>query len=229
MDTNALLSIAFSIVSNFCNVVSVPPEAVPQSTNDLATYSIGRQYFPLDMYLRHKHGTQFWIRNGAVQIYCYPGNYYSLQDPRLIPNYVGSSTISSNDVFLMATNIVRRLMKAYDPLTNTLPVLSKAKPYKGKEVPFYRVNWPDPMNPQVLSLANVEVDARSQRAVEVSIIGPAFGDEAQVQRIKNLVFAEPDSYARHLKLLSNLVYGADSQCSAPVLSTNSTQLFPLFK
>ena len=116
MDTNAILSVAFAIIANFTNVVYVPPQAVPRSENDLGAYQIGRRYFPLDLYLKHKQGNQFWIREGAVYQYETPESYFSLQDPKLIAKYVVTAKLSSNEVFQLASITVRQLVKNGDPL-----------------------------------------------------------------------------------------------------------------
>src|ERR1043165_6534912 len=161
MDTNAVLSIAFSIVSNFTQVVYVPPDSVPQNISDLEAYHVGRgRYFPLDIYLRHKRGTEFWIMNGAVNLYMTPRSFFRLQDPKLIPKFIGSAKLSSNQVVELAGSSVRRLVKNGDSFTNVTPVVKLAKPYQGGFIPFYEVKWADPTSPKY-RLAEVEVDAQT--------------------------------------------------------------------
>ena len=58
--TNALLSIGFSIVSNFTNVVPVPADAVPTSVEDLREFVILCPPYvlvPLQLSLVHRRGT----------------------------------------------------------------------------------------------------------------------------------------------------------------------------
>lgn len=123
IDTNALLSIAFSIVSNFTNAVYIPPHSVPQNTSDLEAFGVARHLYPVDVYLRHKKGTQFWIINGAVQLYYTPGTCFGLQDPSLIEKRLGPARLGTNQVLDLATNAVRRLIKSGDPLAGIAPVV----------------------------------------------------------------------------------------------------------
>src|SRR3954452_21862682 len=109
MDTNALLSIAFAIVTNFANILELPPQSVPQSKSDLEAYRIGSgPYSPTDVYLRHKSGSEFWIRNGVVRTFETPDSFFNLQDTRLIPKFVGSSQMTTNEVLDLATDTMRQ-------------------------------------------------------------------------------------------------------------------------
>src|SRR6185295_13042536 len=101
--TNALLSIGFSIISNFANVVPIPEGYVPQSRSDLQAVVVGSPYSPTDLYLIHKRGTSFWIRDGVVYRYLHPGSLFELQNSDQLYRYEGTSKLTSNDVIRVAT------------------------------------------------------------------------------------------------------------------------------
>ena len=69
LDTNTLLTIAFSLISNFTNVVSIPPDAVPQSPADLERCPIGSPSSPIHLFLTGTKGTEFSILGGVVSRY----------------------------------------------------------------------------------------------------------------------------------------------------------------
>lgn len=188
IDTNAVLAFTFSIISNFTSVVYVPPEQVPKCKADLKFCSVGRSFFPLDVYLQSKQGSSFWIANGVVEQFHAPKTYFELQDPERISEFVGTATLSSNEVFALADTTIRRLIKTGDPLAGITPRITVAKPYKGQTVPFYDITWPLPENPQVFSIARVGVDARSGRIVLLSLRDTRFYDMALFQQISNRVY-----------------------------------------
>lgn len=185
MDTNALLSIAFSVISNFTSQVPVPPASIPQKADQLEEFSVGRPFFPFDMYLRSKGGGEFWIRNGAVGVYRCQGSYFTLQDPRLIANFTGTSV--SNEVFELGLSTVRNLLRTEAPLKGIQPVVKMAKPYKGNEVPFYDIRWPRPENPQIISIAEIELDAQRGLVVSLCLADPSFRDAERLAQISNVV------------------------------------------
>jgi hypothetical protein len=69
IQTNLLLSIGFSLVSNFTNVVPVRPEAVPTKIDDLKHYVVGSPNSPIHLYLVDRQGTEFWLDGGVVYSY----------------------------------------------------------------------------------------------------------------------------------------------------------------
>lgn len=211
VDTNALLSIAFSLIANFTNVVYVPPEDVPQSTNDLLTYGIGSPYSTVEVGMRHKAGTGFVIVDGAVQTYHNPRrSFYEMEQPWLATNFFGSPKLSSNEVLDLATRAVRGLVKTNalrelptrlitslaktgDPLRNLVVGISHAKPFQGHEIPFYQVVWHDTNVPPGAQhrVADVRVDARTGLIVSLSLADSAFCDPARTREIMAKVY-KPD-------------------------------------
>lgn len=187
IDTNALLSIAFSMIASFTNIVEVPPAWVPTKASDLERCIIGRPGWPVHLILTHHSGTEFWINNGAIYSYSSPGSFFTLQDPSLVPNFVGTTTLSSNDVLRIAESALRQLVKSGDPLRGGPPIVQQASEYKGQRVPFFRVRWPKP-TPGDLA-AQVEIDGRTARIVCLDTWGEGFRDAAFQAEINKRVHA----------------------------------------
>ena len=146
IDTNALLSISFALISNFSRVVDVPPDGVPRDRSDLVKYVIGTPLLPDSVYLVHRKGTEFWLDWGTVEGYRAPGSYFQLQAPRRIPKFVGTTSLSSNDVFEIAARALRQLVKHGNPLTNGVPwvkrrlrTMASASPCSGSTGPTQTV------------------------------------------------------------------------------------------
>ena len=199
MDTNAIICLSLTIVSNFVKTVQVAPEVVPRGTNDIETIIIGRQYFPLDVFLHDRRGNQFWIRHGVVCQFLTTNSYFTLQDPHRIGDYVGVAKLSSNEVFRLATTTMTQLLKNGNPLQAVRPVIKAAKPFNGQQVPFYDVIWPDPVNPAIIHIADIEVNAQSGNVVALNHFNHAFDDDAQLLQLSNLVFQTTFSPGRRLE------------------------------
>jgi hypothetical protein len=205
MDTNAVLGLALTIISNFASVVHVAPESVPRDKDSVAVFTIGRRFFPLDMYLKDKRGDQFWIMHGVVGLYETPQSYFTLQDPNLIQGFVGTPKLSTNEVLQLCAGTMQRLVCTGDPLAHVQPIIRAAKPYHGRPVPFYEISWPTPEN-RILAIAHVEVDAANGVVVGLGVFDFGFDDNARVAQI------------------SNLVYKGDSPKEPPRQETNSIRL-----
>ncbi len=192
IDTNALLSVAFSLIANFTNVVPVPSDAVPQYPADLAKCVVGSPSSPTDLYLVHKRGTEFWINGGVVYRFRSPGSFFELQDAKSIANYTGTSILESNDVVRVAATALQRLIKSKDPLlngTNGAPKIQYASYCQGARIPFYKVIWPRiRYGPE--RGADVEIDGRTGRIVFLHLWDMAFRDPMHAQKLSKLVYTE---------------------------------------
>lgn len=200
--TNTLLSIGFSIVSNFANVVPIPPEQLPTRVEDCQ--QVGVILPPLvwsfDLGLIHKRGTFFHISNGAVFIYRSAGSYAGAQYPEEIPRFTGLASLSTNQVVELATRTVERLVKkGPNPIAGLPPKVfhegneeyrgdGKKSEFYGK-IPFYTVTWPDRTRMAGFETAAlVEIDARNGSITQVQLWDEAFEDQALLQVISNRVY-----------------------------------------
>src|SRR6266404_3541684 len=111
VDTNQLLSIAFTLISNFANVVEIPRQEVPQLREDLTKVLIGSPHSPVDLYLVHKRGSEFWLSDGVVYQYYSPISFFHMQDFSRRTGLVGPATLSSNEVVGQAIQVMGRLVK----------------------------------------------------------------------------------------------------------------------
>ena len=193
VDTNALLSIAFSLITSFTNVVSVPSDAVPHDRADLTKILVGSPSSPTDLYLVDRKGTEFSISGGVVYRYRSPGSYFELQDPKLIPSFEGTSTMDSNDVIHVTASVLQRLIKTQDPLlneSNGAPKIIYPGPRRGGPIPFFRVIWPRiSRGPE--KGAEVEIDGRTGTIVFIHLWDSAFRDPVAAKRIREQVYTAP--------------------------------------
>src|SRR2546421_3368995 len=96
LDTNLLLSIGFSMISNFAQVVHIPAEMIPRSRTDLQRCDIGAPFSPTYLYLVDTSGTRIRIMDGVVRSFASSSSYF--EHPELAYKRTGVSTMSSNDV-----------------------------------------------------------------------------------------------------------------------------------
>lgn len=183
--TNAVLSIAFAVVSNFAYKVGIPQGEVPKTTNDLSSYTIGDPHSPLDVYLTHKSGAMFGIRDGAVNMFEARESFVHVQDSAHLKQLLGKSIVSSNQVLELATTIANRLVKGKNPLAGITPTLRSAGTNaEGREIPFYTIVWPKShRTPGFDCLAAIEIDARDGRLSCLELHDPGFSDYTLTERL----------------------------------------------
>jgi len=201
VDTNALLSIAFSMLANFSNIVEVPHQAVPMGVDDLEKCVLGSPNSPVDVTMVHKKGTRFFISRGSVCDFCTPGSFRELQDPKQLPKFLGEPTLDSNAVLRLATTTLQRLVKTGDPFTNGPPKLTIPHLSDGQSLPFYYISWPTKSKRQSLRYAAfMEIDARKGLITSMHLVDDEFYDYAFAQQISNRVYT-PDPPRKRPELL----------------------------
>jgi hypothetical protein len=107
VNTNELLSIAFSLITSFTNVVNVPPQGVPHSSGDVARIGLINPTTRFDLYLAQREGYEYWIRDGVVQGYASPDSFFRGQGVDVPVRLRGQATLSSNQV---PTNLITAVM-----------------------------------------------------------------------------------------------------------------------
>jgi hypothetical protein len=193
VNTNAFLKIGLALVAHFAAAVHLPPAAVPHSTNDLAKWSVGSPPRTpiLVLGFETRDGALFAVQYGAVHAFRTRDSYFAIQDPDLIPGFVGRANFSSNQVVAIAGDALRRLSLHGDPTKNLpLRVESAGRTRDGQDIPFYRLRWLDTNN-VTGQVAQVEVDARDGAIVSVFLTSGKFCDFALARRIKSEVY-HPD-------------------------------------
>jgi hypothetical protein len=185
IDTNQLLSIAFSLISQFANVVEIPPDHVPTSQKDIIKLTIGSPGSPLDTYLVTRRGESFWIWNGIVARYESPDSYYLSQNFEALSRLAGPATISSNQAIEKATQVMKRLAKAGKPLDGVTP---QFKASQAENVHFYNVTWPVENSVHSAGLGEIEIDGRTGRVVFLQLWDRDFYDFAFAAEISNRVY-----------------------------------------
>jgi hypothetical protein len=186
--TNELLSISLAAIGAFTNIVSIPPKAVPTTTNEIARFAIN-PWRPTEVYITHSLGTDFWIRDGTIKSFCSPGSYSKLQDPDLIPKFFGVATLTTNELIAFGLNIVRKLLKRESHLSTTTPDIRTPGIVLGTNVPFVTLSWPGTNKDSAFRYAvEVEIDARSSAVTWLDLQDSAFFDPAIASAILRTIF-----------------------------------------
>jgi len=188
LDTNQLLSIAFSLIANFTNVVHVPPQGVPHSRADLTRIGIINPTTRFDLWMVQREGYEYWIRDGVVQGYASPDSFFRGQGLDVPDRLRGRPTLSSNQVVELAIGILSRLGKTGNPAEKIRPTV---KTTGQADLPFYRLRWPVSPDPLIAPVAEVEIDARDGSVVAIELRAPEYYDPAFAREISNRVYTPP--------------------------------------
>ena len=167
----------------------------PRCVDDLKSCVVGGPSSPTQLYLVHQRGTEFWLAHGIVYGYACPGSFFRLQDPALVPEFAGTTTLSSNQVMQTAAGAVRRLARNDNIIRDAPPKVQYAGTYMGSRIPFFRVTWLDPGS-AASRLAEVEIDGRTGTIVGVQLFSPRFWDQERAAEIERQTGApEPSPLA----------------------------------
>ncbi|MHB8522302.1 MAG: hypothetical protein ACYDH9_16300 [Limisphaerales bacterium] len=192
INTNALLSVGLALVGRFTEIVYVPPQGVPQATNDLQKYVLGNPFIAtnVDLYLVHRRGTEFWTHDGAVDRFRTPGALFYLQyadTPTRLARFFGTPRFSSNQVVDLATTTLRRLTVHGDPLKNRPLLVQPGEIILGKQLPYYTLTWQDTNNVSGY-VAQVEIDARDDWITWLDLRSTNFFDYVLAAEIRDRVY-----------------------------------------
>ena len=188
VNTNELLSIAFSLITSFTNVVNVPPQGVPHSQADLTRIGLINPTTRFDLWLVQREGYEYWIRDGVLQGYASPDSFFRGQGLDVPVRLRGRPTLSSNQVVELATGILGRLGKTGNPAEKIRPTVETARQ---ADLPFYLLTWPVSTNPLVSPAAEMEIDARDGRVVDIHLWAQEYYAPAFAREISNRVY-KPD-------------------------------------
>ena len=175
VDTNQLLSIAFTLISNFTNVVEIPTDHVPTRRQDLVKLVVGSPVSPVDIYMAHRLGDEFWFRDGIVHQYQSPDSFHHRQDITRRAQFLGPATLSTNEVLERATHIMRKLARTGRSVDSIPPKIDAAW---SPDIHFFEISWPVPNSSFHNGLGSIEIDARTGRTVFVQLWGQEFYDFA---------------------------------------------------
>jgi hypothetical protein len=198
VDTNALLSIAFAVISNFSTKVQIPPGSVPRNVGEVQRILIGSPLCPIDVYMALGEGTQFTMEHGVIQHFRSQNSFLTYHEP--FSKFVGTSILSSNQVVQLTAETLMRLERHGHPLSDAVPVVYYAGPryaqlLQGKEIPFWEVSWRNPRE-HMENMAVVEVDGRSGDIVSLNLYDWGFFDTAFELEISNRVYTADATPAR---------------------------------
>jgi hypothetical protein len=188
IDTNTLLSIGFSLLAQFTNVVRLPTDVVPQQPGHLQRYLIGTPNSPIDLFLAHSGGTSFLISHGIVQRVLSPKSFFHLQDPKSLNKFIGEPVLSLTQITNIAVTVVKRLANHNPHFLQQVPVIKCGPTLAQGTVPFYQIHWPVDQNTSFAYAAKVEIDARRGEIVFLDLRDPVFYNETYEINISNRVY-----------------------------------------
>jgi hypothetical protein len=193
--TNQLLTIAFSIVTNFTSLVEVPTDCVPRTLADIKHYGIGSPSSPIDIGLTQTNGGHFGVCDGVVSYFDSERSVFHEQDPGKLWKYSGTAILTTNEALLLASNTLQRLIVTNHAArglaaTRGAPKVHQAGIYEGQHLPFFKIEWPSITEGPYG--ANIEIDGRTAKVVHLVLFDDVFRDYALDAKIRRQVYT-PES------------------------------------
>jgi hypothetical protein len=185
--TNALLSISFGLITNFCALIPGSQVYSPKTPAELHDCIVGSPSSPIELQVATAGGADFGIAEGAVYYFLTPGSLFRQGDPRQLDNYAGAAVLTSNQVIQIASNTLCHLLKTNASLSNGKPKLRQGGLYKGERMPFFQVEWTAITPGAHMHGADVEIDARTGKVVFLQLFDDAFFDPVASKEIGKLV------------------------------------------
>lgn len=189
INTNALISLSVSVVTNFAQLVGIGDYRVPADRTELSQCMIGDGVSPTAVYFEDQSGYRFWVRNGVVWRFSAPGSFENWnRNPARIGVSSEDAKLSTNQAVKIASETVTRLAKGWNPTVQRTPVVVTPQRVRGEQPPFYFVSWPttNPF-PLIRWSAFVEMDARNGKITFVELKDRGFNDYAKSIEISNRV------------------------------------------
>jgi hypothetical protein len=201
-DTNLLMSLGFSIISNFAGLVPLPEKAAPpQSLAQLRKCLIGSPKSPADISFWGTNGCSYHISGGFVNSFDCPGSYFHFEDPTRIFKFEGASVLTEKQGVEIASNVVQRLAKATEWWTNGPPRVHR--PYRAERIPFFLVEWSDTGTDH--RSIELEIDGRTGKVVSFSTTSSIFYDSTFFRAIQSRVYTpEPHKPRDRVNLVEKL-------------------------
>jgi hypothetical protein len=186
VDTNALLSVAFSVMAAFTDAVNVPHGPAPARKEVLLEYRLGTpEWIPAgEMYLADRQWRRFWIRDGAVWRFSCLESYRDNRGATSGPDLSEGPSIKQSAAIAAAAKAISSLATGGNPVASITPRLRiPGKPEEN--IPFYWITWPTTNSrghPDFVAF--VEVDARSGLTTFVELRDERFSNKALAERAK---------------------------------------------
>ena len=177
INTNLLLSIGYSIVTNFAHLVPIPEKDIPMAPSDLRIYAVGPGHSPVDFRMVNRaSGANYEVVDAVVQYFQSAQDYFLEQEPRRIGKYDGASVFTSSEVVYQSSNILQRLIRTGAPLTNGPSEIRQAGVFEGHRIPFFRIDWPPPSGRKGPVGARMDIDGRTGKVVLLNLLDTPFLD-----------------------------------------------------
>ena len=109
-------------------------------------------------------------KNGFIDSFRAPKNWFSIQDPDEIPHYYGKSTLSTNQIIEFALEVVSKWGYPISALNNPPKMEGPFDLENGEHVPYCRVEWycEDNMDTWTQPEVRVDIDTQNKRLAGIS-------------------------------------------------------------
>lgn len=195
--TNMLLSLSFGVITNFCAALPPGSARVPAGPQELRVCAVGSPNSEVDLHVAGPGAARYGIRDGAVYYFSTEGSFFREGDPSRLSRYAGNAVFTSNQVLVLVSNTLQRLLKHSASLSSGLPRILQGGVFEGKRIPFFQVEWPHVTPRMPVDAAVVEVDARTGMIVFMHLLDDVFFDpDATSQLRKKVLEPEPSGQAR---------------------------------
>ena len=113
-------------------------------------------------------------------------SYFNLQEPEMLPKFLGATQFTSNQVLEVAEKSIRKLIKSGDPLVGLAPLIKSGGRYREQTIHFYEVSWPV-KNEGAGEAARIEIDARTGEVTSLILWDLGFRDQTFAQQLSRAV------------------------------------------
>ncbi|HVV73959.1 MAG TPA: hypothetical protein VHI52_21070 [Verrucomicrobiae bacterium] len=192
IDTNLLLGIVFSIITNDMSRVPAPDDCIPKSINDIRIKGVGSPNSPIDIAVQCRGGAHYIISDGIVHNFNSNRSVFREQNPDRLDAYEGISIVNSNQALTIASNVLQRFIKPGFALRKAIPRIHQAgvydwlPPSQQHPMPFYEVEWPSVSDCPCGAI--VDIDGRNGKVVQLFLCDIAYSDFARAEKIKSQVY-----------------------------------------
>jgi hypothetical protein len=194
--TNLLLSLSFSILTNFPGIKDIDA-SIPDSIDGFKNIVIGSPAAATDVMFEQSDGTIYRVGNGVVFMIETGKSYFRAQGNHPFESYLGEPRESKEAIIERARTLAQKLVRSGLPLS-TAPAIKMSEPYQSQTIPFYNVTWPITNKHFVSYTASFEVDGRTGKVVWISLQDRGFFDFGKAAAISNAVVT-PSVVPRPLK------------------------------
>lgn len=166
--SNAVLIVLLPHFTEFANKIELPIP-LPITTNHVQRFVPRR--FPGDVggHIILTNGYRFWYSFGHVDAFESPRDYYAVQNPERIPEFVGALNMDKKGAIQLAREVFKKT--GYDASFIDKKPLEVRGPEKwqGEIIPHYKLLWRSG-KPQII----IDIDGENSKVTHIFVAGTNF-------------------------------------------------------